>query len=1054
MTQVKGLPELPPTYNPSETEPVVSATWEQQNVFHADASESEDPTYSIVIPPPNVTAALHLGHALNNTLQDVLARFHRMRGKSTLWMPGTDHAGIATQTVVEKRLLTQGTSRLEIGREEFVKVTQEWKDEYEQIIINQLISMGASCDFDRTRFTMDEMCATAVRHAFFILFQDGLIYRGKRLVNWDPVTRTALADDEVEMEEIEGHMWYLRYPLEDGSGHVVVATTRPETMLGDTAVAINPKDPRADALVGKTVILPIADRAIPIIADDYVIMEDEESDDPKAKFASGFLKVTPAHDPNDWDIGLRHGLNVINVLGPDGSISEEYGWDDVSPTAKQFVGLSRDEARVKIVDWFDQHDLLAEVREYTHSVGHSYRSHAPIEPWLSDQWYVAVTDDRLRGSALRAQRPDQVPDLPDGVSERSSSSGDGELTFYPNRYARTYYSWHDGIRDWCISRQLWWGHQIPVWSRISATANSPIPLNEIDLDQATPVESNWVSLGAAHMVRRINESEIEEAVCVPPETTLQRASVDTAISETDLIDMLEKDGFIRDPDVLDTWFSSALWPMSTMGWPWPEDFPEAVGLLEKYNPTSVLSTAREIITLWVSRMVMFNRYFLDGQLPFLDVFIHAMVQDGHGQKMSKSLGNGVDPRDIIFTHGADAMRFTLVQMTTDTQDVRMPVEMICPHSGEAFTPEFVTGPSGAIVAAPEQVSPTDPSKKMVSAYGVAAGIVSASEQMPLARNSSGKFDLGRNFANKLWNATRFALKRTDHTLLIEKPIDLDTRPFADQWIAARLAQTISKLEQAMENYQFNVYADTLYDFIWHDVCDRYLEIIKPSIDKDPEQQAVLTCVLDAVLRVMHPVCPFITEALWPHVTQARCGKISGIELKESELLAAADWPVVDEILNSSETLELFDRSAVLVNLIRSVRAEQNVRPRQQIMLYVPERTQELLSNTGGLVEVLAGVGEIKTISDYSDEITSPLTFEGSEILVAGLLDSVDLQAQRDRLTKLIDEKTKQIEGFESRLANPGYLKNAKADLIEETRSLLEKAKADLLAAQASLEKLE
>ena len=556
------------------------------------------------------------------------------------------------------------------------------------------------------------------------------------------------------------------------------------------------------------------------------------------------------------------------------------------------------------------------------------------------------------------------------------------------------------------------------------------------------------------MVRRINESEIEEAVCVPPETTLQRASVDTAISETDLIDMLEKDGFIRDPDVLDTWFSSALWPMSTMGWPWPEDFPEAVGLLEKYNPTSVLSTAREIITLWVSRMVMFNRYFLDGQLPFLDVFIHAMVQDGHGQKMSKSLGNGVDPRDIIFTHGADAMRFTLVQMTTDTQDVRMPVEMICPHSGEAFTPEFVTGPSGAIVAAPEQVSPTDPSKKMVSAYGVAAGIVSPNEQMPLARNSSGKFDLGRNFANKLWNATRFALKRTDHTLLIEKPIDLDTRPFADQWIAARLAQTISKLEQAMENYQFNVYADTLYDFIWHDVCDRYLEIIKPSIDKDPEQQAVLTCVLDAVLRVMHPVCPFITEALWPHVTQARCGKISGIELKESELLAAADWPVVDEILNSSETLELFDRSAVLVNLIRSVRAEQNVRPRQQIMLYVPERTQELLSNTGGLVEVLAGVGEIKTISDYSDEITSPLTFEGSEILVAGLLDSVDLQAQRDRLTKLIDEKTKQIEGFESRLANPGYLKNAKADLIEETRSLLEKAKADLLAAQASLEKLE
>ena len=1054
MAQVQGLPELPPTYNPSETETVVSAAWKQHNAFHANGNESEDPTYSIVIPPPNVTAALHLGHALNNTLQDVLIRFHRMKGKSTLWMPGTDHAGIATQTVVEKRLLTQGTSRLEIGREEFLKVTQDWKDEYEEIIINQLISMGASCDFDRTRFTMDEMCATAVRHAFFILFRDGLIYRGKRLVNWDPVTRTALADDEVEMEEIEGHMWYLKYPLEDSSGHVIVATTRPETMLGDTAVAINPKDFRAEDLVGKNIKLPIVDRVIPIIADDYVIMEDEESDDPKAKFASGFLKVTPAHDPNDWDIGIRHDLDAINVLGPDGSISDEHGWDDVSPSARQFVGLSREEARAAIVDWFESRDLLADVRQYTHSVGHSYRSHAPIEPWLSDQWYVAVTDDKLRGSALRAQLPDQVPELPNGVSERSSSSGDGELTFYPNRYARTYYSWHDGIRDWCISRQLWWGHQIPVWSRITDIANSPIPLDEIDLDEATSVESNWVSLGAAHVIRRINESEIEEAICVPPETTLQRVdTVDTAISETDLIDMLEKDGFIRDPDVLDTWFSSALWPMSTMGWPWPEDFPETIGLLEKYNPTSVLSTAREIITLWVSRMVMFNRYFLDGQLPFRDVFIHAMVQDGHGQKMSKSLGNGVDPRDIIFTHGADAMRFTLVQMTTDTQDVRMSVDMICPHSGEAFTPEFITGPSGAVVAAPEQISPTDPSKKMVSAYGVAAGIVSPSEQIPLARNSSGKFDLGRNFANKLWNATRFALKRTDHSINIEKPIDISSRSFADQWIAARLAETISKLEQAMDNYQFNVYADTLYDFVWHDVCDRYLEIIKPTIDKDPQQQVVLTCLLDSVLRIMHPVCPFITEALWPHVTQARCGEVTGINLKHSDLLASANWPEVNETLNSSETMELFDRSALLVNLVRSVRAEQNVKPRQLIKLYVPEQIQKLLAITGGLVEVLAGIGQIQPISELSNEITSPLTFEGSEILLAGLLDTVDLQAQRDRLEKLINEKSKQIEGFESRLSNPGYLNNAKEELINETRSLLENAEADLAAAQASLEKL-
>jgi len=1054
MAKDKALPELPPTYDPAETEPVVAEIWTQRGTFHADATQSEIPPYSIVIPPPNVTAALHLGHALNNTLQDVLIRFHRMSGKSTLWMPGTDHAGIATQTVVEKRLLSQGTSRLEVGREDFVQITQEWKDEYEQIIIDQLIAMGASCDFERTRFTMDEMCATAVRHAFYLLFRDGLIYRGKRLVNWDPVTRTALADDEVEMEEIEGHMWYLRYPLEDGSGNVVVATTRPETMLGDTAVAINPNDQRADALIGQTIRLPIVNRPIPIISDDYVVMEEPESDDPKARYASGFLKVTPAHDPNDWDIGLRHNLPVINVLGPDGSISDEYGWEDVSTDAREFVGLSREDARVAIVKWFEEHDLLADVRPYTHSVGHSYRSHAPIEPWLSDQWYVAVTDDRLRGSALRAQSPEQVPDLPEGVQKRSDKSGDGDLTFYPERYARTYYAWHNGIRDWCISRQLWWGHQIPVWIRVSKTAKSPIPTDQMGLDEAAPVDSGWVAHGAAHLVRKINESEIEEAICIPPENSLRRINKNgDKITEQELIRLLEEDGFVRDPDVLDTWFSSALWPLSTMGWPWPEDFPETIGILEKFNPTSVLSTAREIITLWVSRMVMFNRYFLEGQLPFQDVFIHAMVQDGHGQKMSKSLGNGVDPRDIIFTHGADAMRFALVQMTTDTQDVRMPVDMICPHSGEAFTPKFITSPSGAIVAAPEQASPNDPSKKMVSAYGVAAGTVSPTKDIPLARNSSAKFDLGRNFANKLWNATRFALKRVDRTLYIDKPVDIGTRPFADQWIVARLSQTISKLEDAIAAYQFNVYADTLYDFIWHDVCDRYLEIIKPTIDDDPEQQVILTAVLDSALRIMHPVCPFITEALWNHVSEARCGEITGVQIGRSELLASANWPSLNIDLDSSGILSLFDRCSSLISLIRSIRAEQNVKPNQSITLYVPDQIQELLSTTGGLIEILTGVGEVLPITTSHNEVTSPMTFEGSELLIAGLIDTVDLQAQHSRLIKLINEKAKQIEGFENRLSNPGYLNNAKPELIEETRSLLEKARADLAAAQNSLEKL-
>ena len=570
--------ELPKAYVPADAEAEISARWEAAEVFHATPVADGADTYSVVIPPPNVTAALHLGHALNNTLQDVLIRHHRMLGAETLWMPGTDHAGIATQTVVEKRLLSQGVKRLEMGRHAFVARAQEWKDEYERVILDQLAAMGASTDNARTRFTMDEMCATAVRHVFFKFFEDGLIYRGKRLVNWDPVTRTALADDEVEMEEVEGHMWYLQYPLvdgplPDGTAHVTVATTRPETMLGDTAVAVNPDDPRADALVGKTVRLPIVGREIPIVADDYVVMADPESSDAKAQYASGFLKVTPAHDTNDWEIGLRHELPVINVMGPDGSISDEYGWTDVSDEARAFVGMSREDARAAIVTWFEQHDLLEQIRDYTHSVGHSYRSHVPIEPWLSDQWYVAVTDDRLRGSAIRAQVADQVPEMPEGVAPRGDTPGDGEMRFYPDRYARTYLAWHENIRDWCISRQLWWGHQIPVWLRLTALDQADehvrAALAGAEVDEAVLVQSPWTDAGAAHLVRLVTANEVEEAVCIPPRSTLARLDRTDDKTETELIDALEAVGYERDPDVLDTWFSSGLWPLSTMGWPWP-----------------------------------------------------------------------------------------------------------------------------------------------------------------------------------------------------------------------------------------------------------------------------------------------------------------------------------------------------------------------------------------------------------------------------------------------------------------------------------------------------
>ncbi len=1050
MADMTNQEKLEKSYKPLEVEEAISDLWKQTGSFDAMAGSSTDTAFSIVIPPPNVTAALHLGHALNNTLQDVLIRYHRMAGYSTLWMPGTDHAGIATQTVVEKRLINDGTSRLEIGRDAFIQRTQEWKNEYERIIIDQLIAMGASCDFNRTRFTMDDLCATAVRHAFFTLFQDGLIYRGKRLVNWDPVTMTALADDEVEMEEIEGSMWYLKYPLEDDTGYVTVATTRPETMLGDTAVAVNPNDPRATELVGKMIRLPIAERLIPIIADDYVIMADSDSNDAKAQFASGFLKVTPAHDPNDWEIGLRHNLPVINVMAPDATISANYGWDDISEEAKMFLGLSRNDARTSIVDWFRKNDLLADVKPYTHSVGHSYRSHVPIEPWLSSQWYVAVTDDRLRGSALRAQDPSQSPDLPNDVKARNKDDGDGGLTFFPERYAKTYYSWHEGIRDWCISRQLWWGHQIPVWVRTVETNEIELEANAID---SAIADSEWVRRGAAHKIRRTEEGLIEESICVPPQSTLQRLERSEDISESELIDLLEEQGFERDPDVLDTWFSSALWPLSTMGWPWPEDFSETEGLLDFYNPTSVLSTAREIITLWVSRMVMFNRYFLNGRLPFKDVFIHAMVQDGHGQKMSKSLGNGVDPRDIIFSHGADAMRFTLVQMTTDTQDVRMPVEMVCPHSGIPFEPKFVRTEAGHLVAAPIQVSPQDESKQMISAYGAASGVAEPSEQIPLARNTSSKFDLGRNFANKLWNATRFALNRIDEELVTN--IDLTNRPFIDKWIFARLDETTRKLEESIEKYQFNNFADTLYDFVWHDVCDRYLEAVKPSIDSDPEQQMVLANLLNAVLRILHPVCPFVTEALWTHVRQATRSSIDGVELPDAEILATASWPKLK--INKSISPSLisdFNSADQLVSLIRSTRAEQKVKPKQSIELYAPNPVLDLLDRVSGYVQILAGIGEVKPIAEAPSDVATVITFEGTEIKISGLNSDIDLDAQKVRLEKLIADKEKQINGFRGRLNNEGYLSNAKPEIIEETRNMLASAEADLEAAQRSLTNLE
>jgi valyl-tRNA synthetase len=1033
--------ELPKSYVPAEAEGPILARWEESRVFHADpaaATGGAEP-YCILIPPPNVTAALHLGHALNNTLQDVLVRVHRMRGRSTLWMPGTDHAGIATQAVVEKRLkLQEGRSRDDFTRAEFVARVQAWKDEYEATITAQLKAMGCSCDWERQRFTMDPMCAAAVREAFFLLFRDGLVQRGKRLVNWDPVTRTALADDEVEMEEVQGRMWYLRYPLEPQPGagdeqEVVVATTRPETMLGDTAVAINPADPRAAALRGRRVRLPLVNRVVPIVEDGYVVLPETlggDPADPKAAFATGFLKVTPAHDPNDWEIARRHGLPVINVLAPDATISRDHGWPAEEFTGGQasaaefLLGMSREAARAAVVKWFEDHGLLAATREYAHSVGHSYRSHVPIEPYLSDQWYVRVTDQRLAGEALRALCAEQYEGAPP-PRDGGGRQGDGELRFFPARYARTFQSWHEGLRDWCISRQIWWGHRIPVWSGRADGARDP-RLRAWEREQRVAIH---VPDGAA---------EATAWVCVRREDDGQ------------VIRWLEERGFIQDPDVLDTWFSSALWPISTMGWPHPRDFPETTGLLERFNPSSVLCTGRDIITLWVSRMVMFNRYFRDGLLPFRHVYINPMIQDGHGQRMSKSLGNGVDPRDIIHSHGADALRFALCQIATATQDVRLPVDMLCPACGAPFHPKEITSPSGHRVAAPRQECPACRAA-MVSGYGVASGSAAPAPAAPLARNTSTRFDEGRNFANKLWNATRFALRSLPPST---GPAERDQMPLVDRWIVSRLHQTLHAVEDALAEYQLSVYADSIYAFVWGDFCDWYLEAIKPTVRESGPQQSVLRTLLGAVLRLVHPICPFVTEALWPHVRVIDAGPVEGIRLLDRDTLAASSWPWIACRVHDEAALVGFQKLQRLVEAVRGIRGTYQVPPRREIRLLAPAALVDAIEPARDAVRTLAGLGTIEALGRGRPERSLPLAFEGEELLLTGVVESIDLESERARLLKLVEARTRAVEGFRRKLENTGYVRNAPAEVVEQTRQMLKSAEADLAAAARALESLQ
>ncbi len=1001
--------ELAKIYDPKDVERQVYQRWLDAGAFDAEASDPRR-TYCIVIPPPNVTDVLHAGHALNNSLQDVIIRHKRMCQFNTLWMPGTDHAGIATQTVVEKRILAgEGRRRTDFSREEFVGRVQSWKDEYEARILDQLKMMGCSCDWRRTRFTMDEVCARAVREAFFRLFADGLIYRGKRLVNWDPATQTVLADDEVEHETVHGHFWYLQYPLVepveiDGETleHVTVATTRPETMLGDTAVAINPADPRAKALVGRKVRLPIVGRIIPIIADDLVVLPDPDSEDEKARFSTGFLKVTPAHDPNDWEIGLRHDLRVINVMAPDGTISDRFGWDDAGGgDAEQLLGMDRFEARAAVVEWFRTENLLADVREYIHEVGHSYRSHVPIEPYLSDQWYIAVKRPIDHLAEQFGTGPIEETDVP-----VNSLAGlalkpllDGRLHFTPERYAKTYQSWLENLRDWPISRQLWWGHQIPIWRQDLELAGdvAPEPLADHECDAQMVATLNAAVGGDFDAA--MGEYDVRYHLrCQdhPEKPGWIRTYICLDRDEPDAVKLIEDAGWQRDPDVLDTWFSSALWPFSTLGWPTDSED------VRRYYPGDVLCTAREIITLWVSRMVMLGQYCL-GDIPFSDVFIHAMIQDGQGRKMSKSLGNGIDPLDIIDSHGADAMRFTLVGMTTQTQDVRMPVTEL-------------TLPDGRVV------------------------------------NSSAKFDIGRNFCNKLWNASRSAMMN-----LQGQPSWRDIHPsgnLAGAWILSRLNTTVREATRALEAYRFNELADMLYHFMWDDFCDWYLEIAKARINAgQDEPKAILSHCLDVLLRLLHPITPFITEAIWQGLNEVAAVRGPGDEPAEP-LLARARWPQADAAVISPALEERFGIIQELIRQVRNVRTQHNVQPGKRVSASA-EAEGAMAELLDANVDLLKSLAQLDEVAIHRQAIARP---PGAAAVTAGgiklyVLDIIDRDAELTRLQKQAETLGRGIAGIEAKLGNETFLAKAPPEVVDGERRRLAALQTDLEALGKSLESL-
>jgi valyl-tRNA synthetase len=1013
--------ELPKQYDHKAAQARCRALWDARRDWHAEPAAGRR-TFSIVIPPPNVTGALHLGHALNNTLQDVLVRTRRMQGFLTLWMPGTDHAGIATQAVVERRLLEEEKlSRHDLGRDKLVERIWAWKEQYEKRILGQLRDLGVSCDWDRTRFTLDEQCAAAVREAFFRLFQRGLVRRGKRLVNWDTFLQTAVSDDEVFHEQVKGHFWHIRYDVIDPQpgepASVTVATTRPETLLGDTAVAVHPapaaaldaveqalRAKRADAAAkdqaaidgelddlaarrrdllpgletlaamarsGRQVRLPLLGRRIPLVADEWA----------KPELGSGCVKITPAHDPNDYDVGRRQGLPMVNILNSDGTLNAEAG---------PYAGLTIRKAREKVVADLEAGGQLVQVEDRVIELAHSDRSKTPIEPYLADQWFIRM--DELAQPAL------------DAVTQ-------GRVRIAPERYAKSYLDWLSEKRDWPVSRQLWWGHRIPIWHVAGVSA--------ADLQAAFGGRDTiaWTADGAGGWF-----------VC---------SSEETLGSER-----VAGQPLVRDPDVLDTWFSSALWPHSTLGWP------RQTAELAAFYPTSTLVTSRDILTLWVARMVIMG-LFDTGEIPFHEVYIHPKILDRYGETMSKSKGNGVDPVDVIDSLGADALRFALTGMATETQDVRMPVDFQCPACGHLVEQTVQN-----------RVKPRIDCPKCGKPFRTQWASAEADLALPRGPAVSEKFESGRNFSNKLWNATRFVLMNLEG--FAGGPLDtLDpaTAPLEDRWLASRLASVTADATRAIDDYKFAEASRILYAFAWDEFCSAYLELCKARL-ADPAQRerarGMLLLGLDTILRLLHPIMPFVTEEIWQHLREAAGGRgmpwDSG-PLPESIMVAA--WPAPPREWIDARTETQFGTFLAVVAAIREIRARQNVPPKTRVPVAIraPAVVAELLGPMHAAIESMAAAD----VAGIGPDVAAPAsatnaTAAGCDVFV-DLADLVDVEAEIVRVTKENEKTEGFIRAKQAKLADEKFAARAPEAVVAKERAQLAELEAKLAKGVAALAEL-